>query len=268
MNRSRVLVLGLAALAAGAAALLARGLLGGGTEKSHAALPVAPQIVTNEVLVAANDIPAGTPLSAGAVRWQTWPKASVDSSFMTKNENPDLDRAVAGTVARTPLVAGEPLTMQKIVRSDGAGFMAAMLTPGMRAVSINISTETGAGGFILPNDRVDVLQTVQISDTPRRFASQTILSAVRVLAIDQTSGGDAGQKVVAGAKSATLELTPGQAELVERAQATGALSLALRALGDTGKAQAAASPNANSSDGEVAVIRYGVTRPGQSGRKD
>jgi pilus assembly protein CpaB len=268
MNRSRVLVLGLAALAAGAAALLARGLLGGGTEKSHAALPVAPQIVTSEVLVAANDIPPGTAMTAAAVRWQAWPTKSIDSSFMTKSENPDLDKAVTGTVARTPLVAGEPLTMQKIVRSEGAGFMAAMLTPGMRAVSINITTETGAGGFILPNDRVDVLLTTQISDTPRRFATATILPAVRVLAIDQNAGGDAGQKVVAGAKSATLELTPGQAEQVERAQATGLLSLALRALGDDAKAGAALPSNANSSDGEVAVIRYGVTRPGQSGRKD
>src|SRR5579863_9979175 len=151
MNTQRVLVLGVAALAAGAAALLARGLLGGGTEKVKAAVPL-PRPATTEVLVAASDLQPGTPLQPSSVRWQAWPRSSVDSSFITQDVVSDPNRVVHGAVTRAPLVTGEPLTASMIVRSDSAGFMAAIVDPGTRAVSVAISTETGAGGFILPND--------------------------------------------------------------------------------------------------------------------
>jgi pilus assembly protein CpaB len=161
---------------------------------------------------------------------------------------------------RAPMVSGEPLSTTKFIHADAAGFMAAMVDQGMRAVSIGISTESGAGGFILPNDRVDVLCTVQISDQPRRVAAITILRDVRVLAVDQTYREDKDEKVVL-AKTATLELTPHQAEKVEQAQATGTISLALRALGDNG----AQNPNNKISDDDqtgssVTVIGYGVAR--------
>lgn len=259
MNTSRVIILGAAALAAGAAAFLARGLLGGGTEKVKAA-PPPPPVTTSEVLVAANDLQAGSPLEQSSLRWQTWPKSSVDSSFITHDEAPDLNRFVTGTVVRSPVLAGEPLTTSKMVHADGAGFMAAMVTPGMRAVSIAVSTESGAGGFILPNDRVDVVVTLQISETPRRFGSRTLLNDVRVLAVDQTYKEDKDQKVVL-AKTATLELSQPQAELVERAAAAGTLSLALRALGDNGiESKALADGAAQADGGPIAVIRYGVPR--------
>jgi pilus assembly protein CpaB len=261
MNTSRVVILGAAALAAGAAAFLARGLLGGGTEKvKAAALP--PPVTTSEVLVATDAIQAGAALTPASVRWQVWPKSSVDSSFITHEEAPDVNRVVSGVVAREPLVAGEPLTASKIVHADGAGFMAAMVTPGMRAVSIGVSTESGAGGFILPNDRVDVLVTGQVSETPRRFGAKTILSDVRVLAVDQTYKEDKDQKVVL-AKTATLELSPKQAELVEMAQAAGTISLALRALGDSGLQDktVAAGSSGQPEAGPVYIIRYGVVRP-------
>src|SRR3954453_10147268 len=164
MNRSRMIVLGLAALAAGVAVFLVRGFLGGGTEVGKAQ-PVAVSSVG--VLVAASNIEAGRSVTPDMVRWQAWPKSSVDSNFLTQDSNPNPDQIIKGTVARAPIVAGEPLTNNKIVHSESAGFMAATVTPGMRALSIPISTESGAGGFILPNDRVDVLLTLQVSEQPK-----------------------------------------------------------------------------------------------------
>jgi pilus assembly protein CpaB len=254
MNRSRVIVLGVAALAAGVAVFLVRGFLGGGTDISKQQ-PVA--VSTVGVLVAASNIEPGRPVTPDLVRWQAWPKSSVDSNFLTQQSNPNPDQIVKGTVARAPIVAGEPLTNTKIVHSESAGYMAAMVTPGMRAVSIPISTESGAGGFILPNDRVDVLLTLQVSEQPKAYASRTFLHDVRVLAVDQTYTQDKDQKTVL-AKTATLELSPQQAEMVDAAAATGTVSLTLRPLGET----ATADLNTNTHHNEnavVSVIRYGVS---------
>ena len=260
MNTQRMLILGVAAVAAGAAALLVHSLMGGGTQTAKAA-PPPPKLPTAQVLVAADNLQAGAALTTSSVRWQVWPKSSVDSSFITHDATPDLEHALKGTVVRAPLVAGEPLSTNKIVHADGAGFMAAMVDPGMRAVSVGITTESGAGGFILPNDRVDVLVTGQISETPRRFRAFTILRDVRVLAVDQTYREDKDQKVVL-AKTATLELSPVQTELVESAQAMGTISLALRALGDGAHKATADTSNDAGSSGTVSVIGYGTPRAG------
>jgi pilus assembly protein CpaB len=193
------------------------------------------------------------------VRWQEWPKSAVDSTFLTRESVPDVVKYSEKAVVRAPLVAGEPLTNDKVVQSDSAGFMAATLTPGMRAVSIGITTETGAGGFILPNDRVDVMKTDIASENPRRYRTTTVLENVRVLSVDQTSGEDnKGQKYVVG-KTATLELTPAQAQLIARVSASGTITLALRSL-------ASQNPTAADNDkqayggGEMQIIRYGVVR--------
>jgi pilus assembly protein CpaB len=255
MNRSRVIALVLAAFAAGAVALLVRSFLGGGTAPVKAAIAPAPAATIN-VLVAASDIQPGTEITPQLVRWQSWPKSSVDSSFIAEPGNPDSASIVKGTVARAPMIAGEPLTNTKIVHADSAGFMAAQLSPGMRAVSIAISTDTGAGGFILPNDRVDVVLTQQVPGQQRNFASKVILSDVRVLAMDQTFGQDKDQKTVL-AKTATLELLPSQATQLTRAAAAGTISLALRALGDNKNANVAAR---SGDGGSISVIRYGISR--------
>ena len=270
MNTSRLIVLGLAAVAAGGAAFLARGLLGGGTPPVQAAQAPAP-VTTSEVLVAANDLTPGQRLLPEQVRWQKWPRSSVDPSFFTDSNTPNLDTLVKGTVVRSPIVAGEPVTDGKIVRSDATGFMAATLSPGMRAVSIPISVASLAGGFILPNDRVDLMLTSQVPDGQRRFRTTTFLRNVRVLAIDQayadSKNPGKNQKPVSDVRTATLELTPSQAERVARAQASGTLSLSLRALADStvtagkNRVQMARTKydNPDSSDsGEVSVIRYGV----------
>src|SRR5580693_8863993 len=118
MNTSRIIILGVAALAAGGAAFLARGLLGGGTEKVKAAPPPPP--VTNEVLVASSDLQPGAALTLDSVHWQNWPKSSVDSSFITQTAEPDINHVVTGAVLRAPVVAGQPITSSMMVHADTA----------------------------------------------------------------------------------------------------------------------------------------------------
>jgi pilus assembly protein CpaB len=259
MNRSRIIILVVAAFAAGIVALLVRSMLGGGTPEVKAALPP-PAPATEQVLVASSNIQPGTALTPDSVHWQTWPKSAVDSSFIVGEGNADIASIVKGTVARAPLQSGEPLTNTKFIHADAAGFMAAQLQPGMRAVSISISTDTGAGGFILPNDRVDVLLTQQISENPRRFGTKSVVSDVRVLAMDQTYTQDKDQKTVL-AKTATLELTPAQADSVARAAASGTIALSLRPLGETETDESAAAAKSHAADtGDVTIVRYGVSR--------
>jgi len=262
MNMQRILVLGIAAVAAGGAAFLARGLLGGGTAPVVAA--PSPQYTTTDVLVASDNLQPGTSLDATKVHWQKWPRSNVDSTFITADQAPSLEAAVKGTVVRAPLMNGQPISNTTIVHADAASFMSASLTPGMRAMSFAISTDTGAGGFILPNDRVDVVLTQKLSDSPPHYKASTILENVRVLAMDQTFKEDKDQKVVL-AKTATVELTPGEAELLAKAQATGKISLALRALGASNPQNNVAvasnsrmQPKSNGDDADVTVIRYGV----------
>jgi pilus assembly protein CpaB len=276
MNMPRMLILAVAAIAAGAAALLARSLLGGGTPAAVA--KPAPMIATSEVLVAASAIQPGQKLNPMLVRWQRWPTSNIDASFITHRQQPSIERAVKNTVARTPILAGEPLSGSKIVHTDSAGFMAATLGVGMRAVSIPITTESGAGGFILPNDRVDLMLSVQISDNPKRYQAQIVLANIRVLAVDQTIKQDQNQKVVL-AKTATLELTPAQARAVVRAQSTGLLTLALRSLSDSNVAvasvqqpvaapsQALQSADEDAPGDSITVIRFGV-EGSVNGKKD
>jgi pilus assembly protein CpaB len=170
--------------------------------------------------------------------------------------------AIAGTVTRAPIVAGEPITYTKIVRSDNGGFMAATLQPGMRAVSIPVSIASVAGGFILPNNHVDIILTETGTGASKQATSRIVLSDVRVLAIDQAV---AGKDPKSDAKTATLELFPDQAQTLSRAQATGTLSLALRALGDQTAGQSASQraggrSGDDSNGGQVAIIRYGIVR--------
>jgi pilus assembly protein CpaB len=263
MNTQRIIVLAIAAVAAGGVAFLARGLLGGGTPTTAAA--TAPQIVTTDVLVASDNLQPGTALDATKVHWQKWPRSNVDSSFITSESVPQIEDAVKGTVVREPLANGQPISNTAIVHADAASFMSASLTPGMRALSFAISTDTGAGGFILPNDRVDVVLTMKIGENPARYRATTILDNVRVLAMDQTFKEDKDQKVVI-AKTATVEVSPDQAELLAKSQATGTISLALRALGDAdpkNKLTVASNNGPRTTGGgqdgsAVMVIRYGV----------
>jgi pilus assembly protein CpaB len=255
MNTARIVVLTIAVGAGGVAAYLASG-----------SDPKAPeptvQLQTVDVLVAKNDIGLGQSLTADDVQWQTWPAATASKNFLRRTERPEATNDVIGSIARAPFIAGEPIREPKLVKANGSGFMAAILPTGMRAVSTEISPETGAGGFILPNDRVDVILSKREKNPdksgPDLVHAEIILSNIRVLAIDQAPKEKDGQNSVVG-KTATLELKPDQAEILARARQSGTLSLALRSIAD---ANAVEKPVDVVKRGEgVNVVRYGIPSP-------
>lgn len=250
MNRARIVVLAIAVAAGGVAAYLASG--------SDIASPTAPvvQMETTDVLVARSDIGLGQQVTADDLQWQSWPASTASSSFIRRSDRADAMTQLVGSIARSPMLTGEPIRETKLVKSDGSGFMAAILPSGMRAVSTEISPETGAGGFILPNDRVDVILSRRTKNPDGAgadiFNSSAILSDVRVLAIDQTVEEKNGQKVVVG-KTATLELKPRQTEALAQARQSGTLSLALRSLVDA--RPGAKSANDDEADKVVTIYR-------------
>ena len=167
---------------------------------------------------------------------------------------------LTGMIVRMPFIAGEPIREAKLVNAKGSGFMAAILPSGMRAVSTQISPETGAGGFILPNDRVDVILTPRANRDAEKGGGQAARQFsrnIRVLAIDQNVEEKNGQKVVVG-KTATLELLPGQAETLALSQQLGPLSLALRSIADN-SADNSTSPTKRTRAATVNVVRFGVS---------
>ena len=253
MKAARVVVLTVAVAAGGVAALLA------GRSDKGPPVADAPKFDTVDVLVAKADIPRGQTLSPADYSWEAWPASSAGSNFIRKNDRPNAIENLTGMIVRAPFIAGEPIREAKLVNAKGSGFMAAILPSGMRAVSTQISPETGAGGFILPNDRVDVIMTPRSSrdaDKSGQNSSETILRNIRVLAIDQTVEEKNGQKVVVG-KTATLELSSSQAETLALSQQLGTLSLALRSIADG----SADDSNTDAADSRrnVNVVRFGVS---------
>ncbi len=199
---------------------------------------VAPPPPPSEaVLVSAHDLGFGSVVADGDVRWQPWPKDQVPPGTIARSLQPNAIDNVKGAIVRSNFSAGEPLRADRLVKGNGSGFMAAVLPSGMRAVAIDLIDQgkSAAGGFILPNDRVDVIRTFHPDDAPASFASETILSNIRVLAIGQSIQEKAGERTVIGG-TATLEMMPEQAEKVILAQRTGQLTLALRSMADTSKA--------------------------------
>lgn len=249
----RVILIVVALLAGGVAAYLALNL-GPGDAPGSPVVELAPQISTQEVLVAAADITQGQPLNETNVRWQAWPEEAVNAAFISKAAKPDALEELKGAVVRNQFVAGEPIRESKLARPD-AGFMSAILPSGKRAVAVRVSAQNTAGGFILPNDRVDVIHTVaQGGEGGAGNVSSTILSNIRVLAIDQTVEEQQGEAVVVG-KTATLEVDPAQAEVITAAEASGVLSLALRAMADADETAAAQKERPRS--GTVRIVRSG-----------
>ncbi|WOF72698.1 Flp pilus assembly protein CpaB [Parvibaculaceae bacterium PLY_AMNH_Bact1] len=266
----RIGILALALVAAGLAAFLARSLVS--DEKPQVVVPQIIEQPMAEVLVAASDLALGQRVSKGDLVWQPWPEDAVTNSYITQDVQPNAFDVFGGAIARSPILAGEPITNGKLVSFENAGFMSALISPGMRAVSTKISPETGAGGFILPNDRVDVIMTMRLRSGSTEedggnngYRSETILRNVRVLAIDQTFKEVEGEQVVVG-KTATLEMLPAQAEGFALAAAQGEISLALRSLADTGRNdQVPTNVSAEQTSGgtlqrgaSVRVLRYGA----------
>src|SRR5712672_681359 len=255
MNTARIVVLTIALLAGGVAAYLASGL----GDKPPPTETITLQTV--DVLVAKSDIGLGQTVTAEAVQWQTWPAATASNSFIRRSERPDATTQIAGSIARSPFIAGEPIREAKLVRADGSGFMAAILPTGMRAVSTEISPETGAGGFILPNDRVDVILSRREKNPDRTNASdivvsEIILTNIRVLAIDQAPKEKDGQSSVVG-KTVTLELKAEQTATLAAARQAGTLSLALRSIADLNQVENPPDP-AIKRGSSVNIVRYGI----------
>jgi pilus assembly protein CpaB len=260
MYTARIVVLIIALSAGGVAAYLARGA---DTKQT----PVEPvvQLQTVDVLVARSDIGLGQSVTPDNLQWQTWPAATTSNSFIRRSERPEGTKEVAGSIARAPFIAGEPIREQKLVKANGSGFMAAILPSGMRAISTEISPETGAGGFILPNDRVDVILSKREKNPDRSgssdiVVSEIILTNVRVLAIDQAPKEKDGQNTVVG-KTVTLELKPEQSETLARARQTGTLALALRSIADLNAVGTQADDQSSRRSDSVNVVRYGVSNP-------
>jgi pilus assembly protein CpaB len=257
MKAARILVLGVALAAGGAAAFL----VGSDEEKKpEAAPPPVAQFPTVDVLIAKADVGMGTAVTSQDLAWQAWPAATTGDAYITKKTSPNAIEELNGSITRAPFTAGEPIREAKLIKANGAaGYMAAILPSGMRAVSTEISPETGAGGFILPNDRVDVILSKRPKDADKggnQGSSETILTNVRVLAIDQTVEEKGGQRVVVG-KTATIELSPRQAESLAQSRQLGTLSLALRSLLDASKVSTDTDSDRDRKT-EINTVRYGV----------
>lgn len=299
MKPARIAVICIAAVSAIGLALVVRamGSPSGDAVTVAAAEPARPMA---RVLVAARDLAPGQRLTDADLGWKEWPADEVNPAFITdgtvpvpqapeaEGDKPDapaeaVDKpegtvarvtraanALAtggakadyfGSVVREPILAGEPIVARKIVRAGDSGYMAAYLEPGMRAMAIAVSTESAAGGFILPGDRVDVIVTVELESvaqegaTGGKFASRIVLQNVKVLAVDQSTRAEDDQQAVVGA-TATLEIAPGDTETLALAKAAGTLSLVLRSYADTaGPSGRVGSAPRTSSPAQPASVR-------------
>ncbi|KAB1070643.1 Flp pilus assembly protein CpaB [Methylobacterium planeticum] len=263
MKPARLAVLAIALVAGGGAAFLMSG-----DDPPPApvvkAEPPPPPVPVTEVLVAAAELPMGQTLQAADLRWQKWPADAVSAGYITRTTAPKGIEETTGSVIRAAFLPGEPIRVQKLARA-GSGFMSSILPSGQRAVAIVTDSRgtNSAGGFILPNDHVDVIRTYRDEDASRTSGtdvqvSQTILRDVRVLAVGQLIQEKNGANVVTG-ETATLALSSAQAETITLAQKVGALSLALRSLADSGK-EPQAEETARPADAGLTIVRFGVSK--------
>jgi pilus assembly protein CpaB len=260
MKVARIAVLGVAVVAGFLAWRLASNIGSGGPSQ----VVVEQKVDTDEVLVARQDIVPGATLTAADLSWESWPRDSVNNAFVRRQSDPNAMDDVAGSVARTSFFAGEPIRSTKLVKAGEGGFLSAMLPSGMRAAATKITPQTGAGGFILPNDHVDVVLTRQQQqqgggNSRETYISETVLENVRVLAIDQTAEEKDGQMDVVG-NVATLELRPDQVEVLTLAEQLGDISLSLRSIMDGPGANTGSmtANTLNSRRGSVTVVKFGV----------
>jgi pilus assembly protein CpaB len=259
MNPVRIAILAVAAVAAIAMALLLRNLT---TPKGVRAAPVAVAAVrpTARVLVASHDLAVGERLSNPDMAWQPWPADSLNPNYITDGSAPQVApqsvagglvktvstvagdmtsgggamQSLKGAVVRDEIVKGEPIVRGKIVIAGQGGYMSVRLAPGMRAVAVPVSAETGAGGFVQPGDRIDLIDSRQ--DSSRKggpgFVTEVVVSNVRVLAVDQTTTQAKNGQSMLGA-TMTLEVPASAAPMVAEARARGGVMLALRSYADT-----------------------------------
>lgn len=261
MNKAQIIVGAVAILAGGGAFVM--------MNKQPVQAPKLPAVVapivsmTDELLIAKRDLPYGTSLTPNDMGWTEWPKGSLPKGGVVKSGDPNAIDEFKGTIVRAPIANGEPIRRERVVKGATAGMMSTLLTSGKRAIAIDVSANTTAGGFILPNDRVDIFKLYRDPELTKErgadaMATELVVSNVRVLAMGQTVETKNGEAVVTGA-TATLELDPHQAELVLLAQRTGSLSLALRPLVDAQPKDDAPETQQAQSDSAMTIVRYGVS---------
>ncbi|WP_158815232.1 Flp pilus assembly protein CpaB [Methylocapsa sp. S129] len=270
MNRVQIAVLGVTVLAFGGAYVL----FNSGQAPPPQIIQAAPKIDTDEVLVAARDLPMGTQVAEPDYVWQKWPTQALSELMIKKSEGPQALENVKGAVTRGSFLQGEPMRRDKLIKGPNSGFLSAILPSGMRAVAINIDPGGGAtaGGFILPNDRVDVIRVYRDEEQTKARGvevngAQTILTNVRVLAIAQSIQEKGADKGTALGANATLELTPEQAELIILAQRMGGagnLHLTLRSMLDAAGKTDSVSDLGVSKGGGLTIVRAGA--PQQASR--
>lgn len=235
MDQRKLLLLIGAGVIALTAGLAAKSMFSG------AAAPVVqavmPAVKGPRVLVAQRALPVGTIITADAVGYQQWPRDMVRDAYFLDG-SVDMNKLL-GTVVRYPITAGQPLTQGALVAPGDRGFLAAALSPGMRAITIPVSDKSAVAGFVFPGDHVDVMltQTVHgagMDSVQALNATETILRNLRVLATDQSpvSETENGKTVVRTFHTVTLEVTPRIAEQIEVAQSVGTLDLTLRSIAD------------------------------------
>lgn len=260
MKVARIIVLTIALGSGFGAFIVARSMI---DDREAPPVPLAvlpePKADTVDVLVFNRDMPMGTKLTAADMIWQPWPKTSAIETFVTRAARPEAMNELSGSIARQAVLANEPVREGRLTKSD-RGFMSVILAPGMRALAVEVKAVSTAGGFVLPNDHVDIILTRAApkggaSGDP--YVSETILTNIRVLAIDQQVI-EKGEPSVVARDTATLELTPRQAELVAQSQQLGTISLVLRSIRDA-EAPVDDKSKLDEANGAVRVVRYGVT---------
>ncbi len=232
-SRKLILLVG-ALMVAAITAFAARSMLAGSAAPQAAAMPAPAKVDGPEVLVATRALPVGTILGASALKFQPWPKELVENAYYLRTGT-DMGKLI-GTVVRLPITAGQPVTQGQLVKPGDRGFLAAALGPGMRAVTVPVSTQTSVAGFVFPGDHIDLILTQSVEgDGPPLRASETVMRNLRVLATDQRTTDqkdDQGNTVVQTFSTITVEATPKLAEQIAVAQTIGTLSLSLRSLAD------------------------------------
>lgn len=222
MNRSRIRLLAIALLVAIGAVWLSGNFF---SKPKKVAAPM------KEILVAAQDIPRGANLDPQSLKWVVWPENAITPEMVLRKPKQDV-KDFEKSRALFPILKGEPLSPRKLAQGAEGGVLSSLLDKGFRAVAVNISAATAVNGFIMPNDRVDVIVIRKVGG---KTSAETLLTNVRVLAVDQSLTQEQKQqasKKTAGVKIATLELAPDHAEIVAAAQQAGRITLALRALAE------------------------------------
>ncbi|MFT3733372.1 MAG: Flp pilus assembly protein CpaB [Hyphomicrobium sp.] len=258
MKRAQLIGFSVALVAAGLAYYVAGALL-----QPPAPITVEKQIDSTEVLVAGTNIPVGDIVNEGSFRWIVWPVSAVTPDYITKSSSgSEMLKQLAGSVARFPMLSGEPITKQKLIKPGDGGVLAAVLPQGMRAISTKIRAETAAGALILPNDHVDVILIRRLRDRngEEQNVSDTLFRNVRVLAIGQQIETKEGKKSAdTSASTATLELTPRQAEMMALANVMGDITLTLRSVADLNTDSGRNGISLNKpKENSVRLVRYGA----------